>query len=88
MTNELLYAVVGSGAVGALLSFVMSYGASRNASQELTRRINLVENELKTVADTYVTYRHFNEIMHGIRESQRELRADVKKILDVLATRL
>lgn len=87
--NELL----GGAAVG-LATFLITWGMMRGKVIELERRMTDAENEAKTqrtaiqgLSDVYVNYRHFNEVMSSVRESYRELKDDVKKILELLSVR-
>lgn len=86
MSNELIITV------GIfLLTQAISYGIQRGRSNEFERRLQHAEDEsakqndlIHSLRDVYVSYQHFNEIMASIRETQRELRDGMTKIIELL----
>lgn len=53
----------------------------------LKERVDHLSAAVDSMSDTYVNYRHFNEIMTTIKEAQKELRDDLKKVLELLSSR-
>lgn len=87
--NELL-AAAGAG----IVTFLITWGATRGKVVDLERRMQVVEERsdrqlevIHSLRDIYVSYQHFNEIMSTIRETHRELKDDLKKVLDLLSIR-
>lgn len=88
--NEMI-AACGAGVV----TFLITWGATRVKLTDIERRTELAEEELHrqlelihSLRDIYVSREHFNEIMMNLRETQRELKDDLKKIIDLLAARV
>lgn len=76
-------------------TFLVMWGMARGKISDLERRTEQLEEEytkqldlIHSLRDVYVSYQHFNEIMATIKESQRELKEDLKKVLDLLTVRL
>lgn len=94
MSNEMWAAVVGAligVVVPVFFAFLPNWGAFKHRMLALESRAKRVEaaneelrHKLEELSEVYVTYKHFNEIMSMIKETQRELREDVKKVLDIL----
>lgn len=77
-----------------IVTFLITWGATRGKVSELERRIQVLEEQtdrqlelVHSLRDVYVSYQHFNEIMTTIRETHRELKDDLKKVLDLLSVR-
>jgi len=86
--NEVI-AALGSG----LVTFLITWGATRGKVQELERRVDHLEQEqmkhldlIHSLREIYVSQQHFNDIMSTMKESHRELKEDVKKVLELLST--
>lgn len=76
------------------ISFFVGWGVMSANQKEIDRRIEQLELDLSKqlelvhgLRDVYVTYQHFNEIMNTIRESQRELKENMQRVLDLLTAR-
>lgn len=85
-----LLAAAGAGVV----TFLITWGSTRGKVSELERRVQVTEEQVDrqlelvhSLRDVYVSYQHFNEIMSTIRETHRELKDDLKKVLDLLSVR-
>ena len=83
-----------SGLALSMVSFFMAWGAVRAKITDHAKRMEDFENEIAkqlelihSLRDVYVSYKHFNEIMLTIRETQRELKDDMKKIIELLTDR-
>lgn len=72
---------------GAVVTFLIGIGTQRGKISELERRITITEGAVSTMHDNYVTQEHFKEIINIIRDTQRELKDDVKKVLEILSAR-
>lgn len=90
MNSEYLIVAVVTGAI----SFVSTWGMLRRQVSELDKKLEAIEKEthrqlelIHSLRDVYVSQQHFNEIMQTIRETHRELKDDMKKILDLLTLR-
>lgn len=86
--NAELWAGLGMMAV----SFLIGWGATRAKVMELDRRniqleLNMekIKDSLAGLNDVYVNYKHFNEAMASIRESYKDLKEDMKKVLELLS---
>lgn len=77
--NE-IYVAVGTFAV----TFLIGWGMNRATLVEHERRVSAVEMELAKQHEVFVSYRHFNEIMTTVRDAQKELRDDMKQVLDMV----
>lgn len=84
-----------AGVLSAAAGLLVTWGMTRGKVMELERRLGQLEtnNErhlelIHSLRDVYVSREHFNEILDTIRESQRELKEDMKKILDLLTSRV
>ena len=83
-----------SAAGAGIVAFLITWGATRGKVADLERRVQIVEEQLDrqlelvhSLRDVYVSYQHFNEIMSNIRETHRELKDDLKKVIDLLSIR-
>lgn len=83
-----------AGGISALGLFLILWGATRGKVQDLARLAERQETELARqlelihgLHDIYVSYKHFNETIAMFRESHRELRDDMKKVLQALKVR-
>lgn len=80
--------------VSALITFSIGYGMSKTKLEDLLERVKDLEMESKKALDrhhslheTYVSQQHFNEIMGGIKETVRDLKEGMNKILELLTSR-
>lgn len=78
----------------AAATFLTMWGMQKNAVKELERRQGECEKNLGAIwekvnglTDVYVNYRHFNETMNQVRESYRDLKEDLKRVLELLSVR-
>lgn len=88
------YVLAGIELVGGIAAFLIIWGASRSSIKEHERRIDKQDGEIKelyerigSLNDVYVSYRHFNEIMGSIKETQKELKDDMKRVIELLSNR-
>lgn len=87
--------------VSAAIGFLSTWGMVKRQVADSERRIDKLEKEkdisdkeysnllerIHSLREVYVSQQHFNEIMSVMRESQRELRDDVKRVLELLTER-
>lgn len=76
---------------GALFSVGMSWGMIQHSlarqdfvNRETNEKVEQLFNRINQTRETYVSIERFNEAIQGIRESQKELRADLKEALQLL----
>lgn len=68
----------------ALATMLIGWGMTRSKVQDLERRIERMETLNDRIHEVYVSRDHFNETLEAIKETQRDLKADIKQILDLL----
>lgn len=80
--------------VSGMVGFLITWGALRGKVQELERRTEAAEKALEqqrdliyNLRDIYVSQQHFNQIMESMRDSHREVKEDVKKVIEILSAR-
>ena len=76
------------------ISFAIGWGMIRGKIQDLERRTKDAEDNIRVQYDrmsqlheTFVSNQHFTDIMNQVRDTQREFRDDLKKILSILTER-
>lgn len=82
------------GVAGIGIAFIVNWGVSKAKVAELERRTTNLETDVAAqlelvhgLRDVYVSREHFNEIMETIRDSQRELKEDLKRVIELLSAR-
>lgn len=93
MNNEMIVSVL-----GVVFTIGMSLGVSKTIANRQDKEIEELKDAYEKLADkvsdqkdearaAFVTFDHFNEAVNSIREMQRDMREDLKKILDVMTSR-
>ena len=87
MNTDIVFSFAGFAIAGLIAA-----GVHKATTREHERRITSLEeiqgklfDRINSMGEIYVSYRHFNEVMVTVKEAQQELKADVKRVLDILS---
>lgn len=84
--------------LGMVLTIGMSLGFSKAISSRQARDIDELQAEQRRLSDrlvaskdearaAFVSLEHFNEAINSLREIQRDMRDDLKKLIDLMTKR-
>lgn len=73
--------------VSTLISIILAAGMIKNKIEQLTKDVEELEQRVYSFRDLYVTRQEFIETMHSLRQEQKEIRSDIRKILDLLSSK-
>ena len=93
MSNEMIVSIL-----GMVFTVGMTLGVSKTVASRQDKEIEAlkegydrlaakVEQQKDEARAAFVTYEHFNEAINSLREIQRDMREDLKKILDLITRR-
>lgn len=86
MSNEIIAAFV-----GMVFTVGISLGFSKAASKRQEKDIEDLKQADKDLDaklnSGFVSFNHFNEAIGSLREMQRDMREDLKKILDLITSK-
>lgn len=70
--------------IGGIGFVSMGYGYFKSRISTLEKEIENLKNSIAIIEKEYVTNRHFEQTIEQIREDQKEIKHDLKRIIDML----